>query len=443
MSGKKRFWARLRGRDRRKVGWKESGLAILYSSWLNVLFLLVPFAWAAHFAPWSHASTFALCFLSILPCEKLFDWGGEQLALFCGQDVGDLIVITLNNSVEATLAIILLFRCQLKLLQSTIVGVVVLHLLLIPGTAFLTGGARIWEQQLHPQRSELNHTLLLLGVMALVVPAGFFAAISRDLPTDTGESTILTDSVRGNFLHMGHGFAVVLLFVYVCSRFYIHDPPGEDNAFRLAADASSEEVRIAKALEEQEPELNPWACVLLLIVTVAVMGVTAEFLVESIEFVREESKIEEEWFGLILLPVVSFSADGAVAIVYFVRSSLRHYFHVPQPPSSVAEARAIDLSIQFLLFWMPFVVVLGWWTNKPLTLLFDLFEVTVLVGSCFLVNYVTADAKTNWAEGIILVSFYVMIAISAWSYTGQPDIRIMAACQTVAAALLPGSPSTE
>jgi Ca2+:H+ antiporter len=58
-----------------------------------------------------------------------------------------LIIVTLNNSaVEATLAITVLLRCELKLPQSTITGVVLLHLLLIPSTTFFTGGARIWEQ---------------------------------------------------------------------------------------------------------------------------------------------------------------------------------------------------------------------------------------------------------------------------------------------------------
>lgn len=39
----------------------------------------------------------------------------------------------------------------------------------------------------------------------------------------------------------------------------------------------------------------------------------------------------------------------------------------------------------------------------------DLFEVAVLIGACFIVNYVTADAKTNYAEGFAMVAFYVMI----------------------------------
>ena len=38
-----------------------------------------------------------VCFLAIVPLEKLFDYGGEQLALYCGEDLGDLIVITLNK----------------------------------------------------------------------------------------------------------------------------------------------------------------------------------------------------------------------------------------------------------------------------------------------------------------------------------------------------------
>ena len=103
----------------------------------------------------------------------------------------------------------------------------------------------------------------------------------------------------------------------------------------------------------------------------------------------------------------------------------RHFFRSPAPPNTLAKGEAIDLSIQFTLFWMPFLVLLGWWTNRPLTLLFgknftedlttltkiitDLFEVTILLGSCFLVNYVTADSKTNWAEGVALVVFYIMI----------------------------------
>jgi Ca2+:H+ antiporter len=148
------------------------------------------------------------------------------------------------------------------------------------------------------------------------------------------------------------------------------------------------------------------------------------------------------WFGIVLLPLVSFSADGTIALWFIIRNSLRSFITAPEPPDTIAEARAIDMSIQFLLFWMPLVTLIGWWADKPMTLLFgkgslhlvnalrrrrrlikraDLFEVVLLVGACFLVNYVTADAKTNWAEGWVLLSFYVMIVSAlrnpSWAFS--------------------------
>ena len=63
--------------------------------------------------------------------EHLFDYGGEQMAYYLGKDLGDLLMVTLNklvptyslkkkltfnrylfSAVEATLAIILLKRCE-------------------------------------------------------------------------------------------------------------------------------------------------------------------------------------------------------------------------------------------------------------------------------------------------------------------------------------------
>ncbi|KAI0367923.1 hypothetical protein BV20DRAFT_999784 [Pilatotrama ljubarskyi] len=441
------FWDRLRGKGRRPVGWLESGRNIVLSSSLNVLLLFIPFAWASHWeiAQWGKDTTFALCFLAIIPLECMFDWGGEQMALYLGKDLGDLLIITLNNAVEAVLAIILLVKCELRLLQSTIVGVVILHLLLIPGTAFLVGGYNIRQQTLHPHSTDLNHSLLMVGVLATLLPTAFFAALDRGASAVTAAGTeagsaLVNDATRGEILKMSRGIALMLLTVYIASRIYMHNPPGENNALTVPHDAPAPIQHEEKELLEEEPLVNPWACMILLAVTVALMAVTAEFLVESIDAVRETSGIQEEWFGLILLPIVSFSADGAVAILFFFQSIYNHITHKKNlVPSMLARGRAIDLSIQFTLWWMPVVVLLGWWTSRPMHLLFDYLEVALLLGSCFLVNYVTADSKTNWVEGLIMVVFYFMIALVTWFYPGQPEVAFMLNCEgTVAEALAAG-----
>lgn len=68
--------------------------------------------------------------------------------------------------------------------------------------------------------------------------------------------------------------------------------------------------------------------------------------------------------------MVSAAADGAVSLLYYIRSALRHYLGTPPPPEELAKGRAIDLSIQFVLFWMPFLVLLGWCIGRPLHLMF-------------------------------------------------------------------------
>ncbi|KAJ7095078.1 hypothetical protein B0H15DRAFT_827936 [Mycena belliarum] len=427
-------------RGKRKIGVVESFRALLFSSWLNLFIVFIPIAWVAHFLHWADGLTFVLCFLAIIPLEKLFDYGGEQMTFYLGADLGELLVITLNNIVEATLGVILLTKCELKLLQSTIIGVILLHLLLIPGIAFVTGGANVMEQDLHPHLTQLNHTLLTIGVMTLLLPAAFFAALDRRSAGAAVAESFVNDTNRGKFLQMSRGLAIVLLVVYICSRIFLINPPGEGNAELAHHKLAPEALKLrALELENEEPEVNQWVCIGMLCVTIAIMASTAEWLVDSVEFVREAGGIEEEWFGLILLPLVSFAGDGFLAIVYFFSSWYRYFRGQAMPAATLAHARPIDLSIQFILFWMPFTVLLGWWTGRPMSLLFDLFEVALVISSCFIVNYVTADSKTNWAEGFAMLAFYVMIALCSWFYTGQKDIDFMLACPTsVEAALAAG-----
>lgn len=103
--------------------------------------------------------------------------------------------------------------------------------------------------------------------------------------------------------------------------------------------------------------------------------------------------------------MVSFSADALVSIVTFVRNT----FFGHNIPHTMASTRHVDDAIQFVLFWAPVLVLLGWIIDQPFSLLFDLFEVAILIGSCFLLNYVTEDSKTNWAEGTMLVALYLMV----------------------------------
>ena len=62
---------------------------------------------------------------------------------------------------------------------------------------------------------------------------------------------------------------------------------------------------------------------------------------KSIEPIRETELFTSEWFGLILLPLVSYAADGLNTIMFFIRTNLLA-MDVP-PPDDLAKAKSIDL----------------------------------------------------------------------------------------------------
>ncbi|GAB1526328.1 hypothetical protein RhiTH_009495 [Rhizoctonia solani] len=436
-------------------------------------------------------------FIAIIPLENLSEYGGEQLALYCGESIGDLIVITLHNTVEAVLAIVLLVKCELKLLQSTVIGVVLLHCLLVPGVAFLTDGTKLWAQQLKPRITELNQSLLIIGVLSLVVPTAFFSALPYKHPeqyapqfinktrmatrpgsaptrTDLLSTNLLdlnkrvlftppthnasiyaiqvastvdavTDLTRDWLLQLSRGISVILLIVYIGSRIYVHNPPGEHivvetvhptaehdhvekghavvyseltprdpfnpmhtfkRTFRKPhskEDMEEDRERLILQVEQEHgasefidegssghqhpPEVNPWVAILLLIIIIGLLSITAEW-----------------WFGLVLLPLISFAGDGLNTLMFFIRSNLMKMD--VRWPNDLAKAKSIDLRL-------------------------DHFEIVVVVGASFLVNSITRDGRTNWSEGLIMVGFYVIIALAAWYYPGHAEAHFLLQCKSM------------
>ncbi|KAG8884611.1 hypothetical protein FRB99_004511, partial [Tulasnella sp. 403] len=348
--------------------------------------------------------------LGLIPLAHQFEFLGEQLALYFGQSVGDLIVITFSNAIEATLAIMLLINCELRLAQATIAGVVLLHLLLVPGFAFLTGGAKIWYQKLAEHNAQLNQSLLGAGFVFMLIPTIFFTALDRtavahappngtpaaESPAaaageasatttaahaaataaghvrrvlgtpDLSHSDAVSDQTRDVLLQISRGLAIMMLIIYIASRLYLHNPPGDREARKEALASVSREER-EELLKESKPLVNPWVCIGALLVGTAIMAVTAEWLVDSLPHFFEMGYITEEWLGLILLPITSFAADGLIATVYFIRTIFRTN---PPVPAEIAHGRSIDVSIQFLLFWTPVLILVAWFIGKPLTLFF-------------------------------------------------------------------------
>lgn len=79
--------------------------------------------------------------------------------------------------------------------------------------------------------------------------------------------------------------------------------------------ATGERAALEDEEEEETPQMNTTSAVILLIVVAALIGVTSEWLVDSISGVTSSGAISQAWVGLILLPIVGNAAEHVTAIV--------------------------------------------------------------------------------------------------------------------------------
>ncbi|KJA22895.1 hypothetical protein HYPSUDRAFT_87039 [Hypholoma sublateritium FD-334 SS-4] len=501
----------------KKIGEAPGTLAglksIILSSWLNLLLVFIPISWAFHFGlPQSFANRdtiiFVTAFLAIIPLAKLLGFATEELSMRVGQTLAGLLNATLGNAVELIVAILALVKCELQVVQSSLVGSILSNLLLVLGMCFFAGGLKYSEQGFGASATQLNSSLLTISVIAVLLPAAFhFSNTTTTTPLSTG-------SEGKAILSVSHGVAIILLFIYagyltfqlwshtnlyqdnlaikstrydkplfqgISDKLHHHktdetlavepDPisygspmtmspmqspnlGGTQNMLQRSntinsnpmldsiasdnpnpsstthashpvafashddiVDQERQEVREADDVEVEIPTLNLYMTVGLLVVVTVVVAVTAEFLVSSINGLTDTGRISKEFVGVILLPIVGNAAEHVTAVTVSVKDKLNLSLGV-----------AVGSSIQIALFVIPFIVTLAWILGKPLTLLFDPYESISMFLAVLTVNYVVQDGKSNWLEGFILMSLYLILAVTFWFYPGSDPSGLLATC---------------
>ncbi|KAN0103667.1 Sodium/calcium exchanger domain containing protein [Russula decolorans] len=439
---------------RKAPGVRESVIAIIKSSWLNALLIFIPLSWIFHYVKLSDTLVFVFSFLAIIPLVKLLAFATDDLSLRLGQTLAGLLNATLGNAVELTVAIIALVKCELVVLQLSLVGSILSNLLLVLGMCFLAGGTRFSEQGFGTSAVQLDLSLLTLSVIAVLLPAAFHNAVQ---PTD-GVDPLTNQQEGHNILSISHGVAVISIFIYLC--FLVFQLFSHKNLFdnrhtdgqqpiaypsnlakrlhiseRRIPPASSSppptdgvmdpDQRDARSLEEgleegeiEESEMGLLTTIILLFVITVLVAITAVFLVDSIDGLTSSGHISKGFVSLILLPNVANAADHAIIILGSLKRDL-----------NTSLGAAMGSSIQMALFVIPFVVILGWILGKPLTLLFDPLESIVLFLSVLTVNYVVQDGKSNWLEGMILICLYAIIIVTFWYYPVSDPAGLLSSCK--------------
>lgn len=50
--------------------------------------------------------------VALVPLERSLEYGGDQISLYCGKEIGDLIIVTLNKCVSSSTSLQLTNKLQ-------------------------------------------------------------------------------------------------------------------------------------------------------------------------------------------------------------------------------------------------------------------------------------------------------------------------------------------
>ncbi|KAA8572757.1 hypothetical protein EYC84_003342 [Monilinia fructicola] len=372
------------------------GKITLYSSYVNVLLIFVPLGIIAGLTHWDPVVIFILNFFAIIPLASILSFATEEISMKLGETLGGLLNATFGNAVELIVSIIALKQGQIRIVQSSMLGSILSNSLLVLGCCFIAGGIHNTrtgtsmgiEQKFNDTVAGTMSSLMVLAASALIIPATLYSVLSKS-SADT----------ETNILILSHGTAIILLILYCL--YLVFQLRTHANLFDAESQAAGE--------EEEAPQMSPWAAAAVLVVVTVAVSICADYLVDSIDSIVESAHISKTFVGLILLPIVGNAAEHVTAIVVAVKDKM-----------DLAMGVAIGSSMQIALFVTPFLVILGWILDEPMTLHFETFETVVFFLSVLVVTYVVQDGKSNYLEGCMLLGLYIIIALAFLVYPDAP-----------------------
>ncbi|PQE04568.1 putative Ca2+-transport (H+ Ca2+ exchange) protein [Rutstroemia sp. NJR-2017a BVV2] len=407
------------------------------NSWINVLLIAAPVGIALNYAGVNKIVVFVVNFIAIIPLAAMLSFATEELALHVGESLGGLLNASFGNAVEMIVAIIALAKKEVVVVQTSLIGSILSNLLLVMGMCFFFGGLRRTEQFFNQTVAQTAASLLALAVASVIIPTAFnawsdtsnapIAAISRGtsvilLVVYAGylyfqlhtHSTMFSEESqkvpmrpRKNALPEGslaRGLAKAGGIGAGPGRANMPERPPHDELINAEASLDEEE-------EPEEPQLHILVAWATLAGATAIIGLCAEFMVDSISAVTASGNISVEFVGLILLPIVGNAAEHATAVTVACKDKM-----------DLAIGVAVGSSMQVSLLLIPLMVIIGWIMGEDrMNLSFDGFQVAVLFVAVLLVNYLIGDGKSHWLEGMLLQCLYIIIAVCAWYYPAKDD----------------------
>ncbi|KAJ8906274.1 hypothetical protein NDN08_002767 [Rhodosorus marinus] len=391
----------------------RDGLSGLEGYWstLNYLLIFVPLGILTGFFGAPKVLVFILNFVGCVPLATILGKATEDLATHTNATVGGLLNATFGNAVEIILSIAALRQGLLDVIRYTLVGSILSNLLLVLGSSFFFGGLIYREQEVHKVVAESNADLLVAASFGFALPSVFGVA----LPEGKGHERVaeIFSLVTAVCLLLIYAmFLYFQLFTHYDS--YLDEEDEEAGGSRVSVtdptaveseslDGGEEEV---EADDEEEVVASFNVAFGILLVVVVLVSICSEYIVSSISEFSQAAGLGQTFVSIIFLPVIGNAVEHFSAVMVAMKDKM-----------DLSIGIACGSSVQIAAFASPVMVILSWiFGQNHLTLDVGIFNSICIVMSVFLVNTTMRDSQTNWLEGALLLTVYVVIGCALFLF---------------------------
>ena len=340
---------------------------------LKYMLIFIPISFIAKFMNASGSVMFILSCLSIIPLAGLMGEGTEQISFYSGPKIGGFLNGTFGNATELIISFFALKQGLFDIVKSSIAGAVIGNVLLVVGASMLAGGLKFKTQKFNEKVSEVTSSMLLFAVLGLCIPALF---------THTVDPALLNTRYEGLSVFV----AVVMIIIYILSLVFSF--------------STHKDIYNTEASKEGSAKWTLKKAILILVVVTILIAIESEFLVNGVESITESLGWSEFFVGIILIPIIGNAAEHTTAIIMARKDQM-----------DVALEIALGSSLQIILFVAPILIFISLFF-KPMSIVFNEFELVALIASVVIANKVSHDGECNWLEGVQLLAVYLIISAS-------------------------------
>ncbi|MBB6671137.1 calcium/proton exchanger [Cohnella nanjingensis] len=330
----------------------------------------------AHYLHWNTVAQFVISAVTIVFVAGFLGKATEAVAHYAGQRLGGFLNATFGNAAELIIAIFLVKEGLFDMVKASLTGSIIGNLLLVLGASALAGGLKFKEQKFNIHLAGQNASLMLLGVIALFIPAVFV----KSEHLSQGDTMTLSVTV-----------AAVLIIAYIGWLVYsmvTHKSLLEDHA-----DTQADHGETAAWSKGQS--------ILFLVIATVMVAFVSEWLVGTLHTFTDQYGMSELFVGAFIVAIVGNAAEHSAAVMLALKNKI-----------GAAVEIAVGSSLQIALFVAPVLIFVSLMFGNPMNILFTTVEIAAIGVAVLIATSISRDGATTWYEGKLLLLVYIVLGVA-------------------------------